>query len=165
MSPKALERTAAIAGSGRWIPPSLNLQTAVDNSRLNQTYNTPAVATLALMVSQLRWLRAGGGLAFAVARSAESSRRLYDWVDRTSYASAFVADPAARSRVVGTVDFDDSIDAALLARTLRENGVVDTEPYRALKRNQLRIGMYPSVDPDDVSALTACIEYVVARLA
>lgn len=165
MSPAALERTATISSSDRWIPPSLNLQTAVDNSRLDQTYNTPAVATLALMVSQLRWLQAGGGLDFAVARSVESSRRLYDWVEHTSYASAFVADPAARSCVVATVDFDDAIDAALLARTLRENGVVDTEPYRALKRNQLRIGMYPSVDPDDVSALTACIEYVVQRIA
>ncbi|MBO1753579.1 phosphoserine transaminase [Allobranchiibius sp. CTAmp26] len=165
MSPAALDRTAAIAGSDRWIPPSLNLQTAVDNSRLEQTYNTPAVVTLALMVSQLRWLQAGGGLDFAVARSAESSRRLYEWVERTSYASPFVTDPAARSRVVATIDFDEKIDAAVLARTLRENGVVDTEPYRALKRNQLRIGMYPSVDPDDVSALIACIEYVVPRIA
>ncbi|MDQ2851291.1 MAG: phosphoserine transaminase [Actinomycetota bacterium] len=165
MSPAALQRTAAVAASGRWIPPSLNLQTAVTNSRLDQTYNTPAIATLALMASQLRWLMAGGGLDFGVSRSAQSSTRLYDWVQARPFAAPFVSDPAARSAVVATIDFEEFIDATLLASTLRANGVLDTEPYRALKRNQLRIGMYPSVDPDDVSALTACIDYVVERLA
>lgn len=165
MSPAALERTAAIADGDRWMPPSLNLQIAVDNSRLEQTYNTPAITTLVLMAAQLRWLTARGGLDFAVGRSAESSRRLYEWVHATSYASPFVTDPAARSHVVATIDLDDTIDAAAVAAALRENGIVDTEPYRGLKRNQLRIGMYPSVDPDDVSALTECIDYVVQHLS
>ncbi len=164
MSPAALERSARLAAGDRWVPPSLNLQIAVDNSRLEQTYNTPAIATLALMASQLRWLTDNGGLDFAVGRCAESSRRLYDWADETSYTTAFVTDPAARSRVVATIDFDDAIDAGSLAAALRENGIVDTEPYRGLQRNQLRIGMYPSVDPDDVSALIDCIEYVVGQL-
>lgn len=164
MSPAALERTAQLASSDRWIPPSLNLQTAVDNSRLQQTYNTPAIATLALMAAQLRWLSGNGGLDFAVGRCAESSGRLYDWAQRTSYTTPFIADPASRSRVVATIDFDKAVDAKALAATLRANGIVDTEPYRGLKRNQLRIGMYPSVDPDDVSALIECIEYVVQHL-
>ena len=164
MSPAALERTAQIAASDRYIPASLSLQTAVENSRLEQTLNTPALTTLALLLDQLRWLDSLGGLTGATARTAESSGRLYAWADASPYADPFVTDPALRSPVVGTIDFDERVDAKALAATLRANGIVDTEPYRKLGRNQLRIGMYPAVDPDDVSALTACIDYVVDRL-
>jgi phosphoserine aminotransferase len=164
MSGDALARVAEIKASGRWIPGFLDLSIAVDNSGKDQTYNTPAVATLFLLADQIRWLLSLGGLSGAVARTSDSSTRLYGWAEKTEYASPFVADPAHRSLVVGTIDFADSVDAAALARTLRANGIVDVEPYRKLGRNQLRVGMFPAVDPDDVSALTACIEHVVERL-
>ncbi len=164
-SPAALARVDEIAGSGRWVPDFFSLPTAISNSRLNQTYNTPAVGTLALLAEQVRWLNAQGGLDWAVARTTDSSSRLYAWAEKTAYTSPFVSDPSARSLVVGTIDLDDAVDAAAVAKTLRANGVVDTEPYRKLGRNQLRIGMFPAVEPDDVSALTACIEYVVEQLA
>jgi phosphoserine aminotransferase len=164
MSPRALERVAEIKASGRWIPGFLDLSIAVDNSAKDQTYTTPAVATLFLLADQVDWMLGLGGLSGAVARSQDSSSRLYGWAEKTSYTSPFVTDPAHRSYVVGTVDFDDSVDAAAVAATLRANGVVDVEPYRKLGRNQLRVGMFPAVDPDDVSALTACIEHVVGEL-
>jgi len=164
MSPAALTRVAEIKASGRWIPGFLDLSVAVDNSAKDQTYNTPAIATLFLLADQIRWLHSLGGLAGAVARTRESSGRLYDWAEKSAYATPFVADPAQRSYVVGTVDFAESVDAAAIAAALRAHGVVDTEPYRKLGRNQLRIGMFPAVDPDDVSALTACIDYVAERL-
>jgi len=131
----------------------------------DQTYNTPAVATLFLLADQLRWMLDGGGLDWCVARTRESSEALYGWAERTSYTQPFVADPAKRSLVVGTIDFDEEIDAAAVAATLRANGIVDVEPYRKLGRNQLRVGMFPAIDPDDVRALTACIDWVVERLA
>jgi predicted phosphoserine aminotransferase len=164
MSPAALERIAEIKASGRWIPGFLDLSIAVDNSTKDQTYNTPAVATLFLLADQIRWMHSLGGLSGAVERTRESSGRLYGWAEKSEYATPFVSDPAQRSYVVGTVDFADPVDAAELARTLRANGVVDVEPYRKLGRNQLRVGMFPAVDPDDVSALTACIDHVVERL-
>jgi phosphoserine aminotransferase len=164
MSPKALARVAEIKASGRWIPGFLDLSIAVDNSSKDQTYNTPAVATLFLLADQIDWMLGLGGLSGAVARSTESSGRLYGWAEKTTYAQPFVTEVAERSLVVGTVDFDESIDAALVAKTLRASGVVDVEPYRKLGRNQLRVGMFPAVDPDDVSALTACIEHVVGQL-
>jgi phosphoserine aminotransferase len=164
MSADALQRIAEIKASGRWIPGFLDLSIAVDNSTKNQTYNTPAVATLFLLADQLDWMLSLGGLSGAVARSRDSSSRLYGWAEQSPYATPFVTDPAQRSYVVGTIDFADSLDAAALAKTLRANGVVDVEPYRKLGRNQLRVGMFPAVDPDDVTALTACIDYVVERL-
>nr|WP_211177848.1 phosphoserine transaminase [Pseudonocardia acidicola] len=164
MSPAALDRVAELAAGDRWIPPFLSLATAVDNSAKDQTYNTPALATLFLLAEQIDWLNGLGGLDAAVARTADSSSRLYSWAERASFATPFVADPAHRSQVVGTIDFDDAVDAAAVAKILRANGIVDTEPYRKLGRNQLRIGMFPAVDPDDVAALTACIDYVVERL-
>jgi phosphoserine aminotransferase len=164
MSPAALERVAEIKASGRWIPGFLDLSTAVDNSTKDQTYNTPAVATLFLLADQVRWMLGLGGLSGAVARTQDSSGRLYGWAEKSPYATPFVADPSQRSLVVGTVDFDEAVDAAQVAKVLRANGVVDVEPYRKLGRNQLRVGMFPAVDPDDVSALTACIEHVVAAL-
>jgi phosphoserine aminotransferase len=164
MSPAALDRVAEIRASGRWIPAFLDLSIAVENSAKDQTYNTPAVATLFLLADQVRWMLGLGGLEGAVARSRESSGRLYGWAEESAYATPFVADPAHRSLVVGTVDFQESVDAAAIATTLRANGVVDVEPYRKLGRNQLRVGMFPAVDPDDVSALTACIDFVVERL-
>ena len=164
MSADALARVAEIKASGRWIPGFLDLSIAVDNSSKDQTYNTPAVATLFLLADQVRWLNSLGGLSGAVARTTESSNRLYRWAEKSSFATPFVTDPDQRSLVVGTIDFDESVDAARIAAVLRENGVVDTEPYRKLGRNQLRVGMFPAVDPDDVSALTACIDHVVERL-
>jgi len=164
MSPAALERAAAIASSGRYVPEFFSLPTAIDNSRKEQTYNTPALATLVLMAEQVEWLLGNGGLPWATARTADSSSRLYTWADKAPYATPFVADPAQRSQVVGTIDFTDAVDATAVAATLRANGIVDTEPYRKLGRNQLRIGMFPAVDPGDVEALTACIDYVVDRL-
>jgi phosphoserine aminotransferase len=164
MSPAALERVAQIKASGRWIPGFLDLSTAVDNSTKDQTYNTPAVATLFLLADQVRWMLGLGGLSGAVARTQDSSGRLYGWAEKSPYATPFVADPSQRSLVVGTVDFDEAVDAAQVAKVLRANGVVDVEPYRKLGRNQLRVGMFPAVDPDDVSALTACIDHVVERL-
>ena len=165
MSPAALERVAGIAASDRWIPPFLSLATAVDNSLKDQTYNTPAVATLFLMAEQVEWMLGLGGLDACVARTADSSGRLYAWAESSEYATPFVADPAHRSQVVGTVDFTEAVDAAAVARVLRANGIVDTEPYRKLGRNQLRIGMFPAVEPADVTALTECIDWVVTRLA
>ena len=164
-SPAALSRVAAVAASGRWIPPSLDLATAVDNSGKDQTYNTPAVATLWLLADQVEWILGNGGLEWAVARTADSSSRLYTWAEKSPYATPFVADPALRSLVVGTVDFADTVDASAVAKVLRANGIVDTEPYRKLGRNQLRVGMFPAVEPADVEALTACIDHVVERLA
>ncbi|MGY1615676.1 phosphoserine transaminase [Geodermatophilus sp. SYSU D00691] len=164
MSPAALQRVAEIKASGRWIPGFLDLSIAVDNSSKDQTYNTPAVATLFLLADQVRWLLGLGGLSGAVERTRESSSRLYRWAEAKDYATPFVADPDERSFVVGTVDFAEGVDAAAIAKTLRANGVVDVEPYRKLGRNQLRVGMFPAVDPDDVSALTACIDHVVERL-
>lgn len=164
LSPAALARIEAIAASGRWVPDFLSLPIAVENSLKNQTYNTPAIATLILLAEQLDWLNGNGGLDWAVKRTADSSQRLYSWAEGTSYATPFVADPALRSQVVGTIDFADAVDAAAVAKVLRANGIVDTEPYRKLGRNQLRIGMFPAVDPDDVSALTSCVDWVVENL-
>jgi phosphoserine aminotransferase len=164
LSPAALERAAQIAATDRWVPAFLDLPTAIDNSSKNQTYNTPSVATLFLMAEQLDWLNGQGGLEFAVARTTDSSSRLYTWAEKTPYTSPYVADPDERSLVVGTIDFDDSVDAAAVAATLRANGIVDVEPYRKLGRNQLRVAMYPAVDPADVEALTACVDHVVERL-
>ncbi len=161
-SPAALTRVDEIAATGRWVPDFFSLPTAVTNSRLNQTYNTPAVATLALLTSQIGWINEQGGLDWAVKRTADSSGRLYDWAEKTDYTTPFVADPAARSQVVGTIDFAEAVDAAAVAKVLRANGVVDVEPYRKLGRNQLRIAMFPAVDPEDVSALIACVDHVVA---
>jgi phosphoserine aminotransferase len=164
MSPAALDRAGRIAAGGRYIPEFFSLPTAISNARKQQTYNTPAVATLFLMAEQLDWMLGQGGLAWATARTAESSGHLYTWAEKSPYATPFVADPAQRSAVVGTIDFDPAVDAAAVAATLRANGIVDTEPYRSLGRNQLRIGMFPAVDPADVQALTACIDYVIEAL-
>jgi phosphoserine aminotransferase len=164
-SPAALERVAELAASDRWIPPFLSLATAVDNSRKDQTYNTPAVATLILMAEQVGWMNGLGGLDACVRRTADSSGRLYDWAEKSDFATPFVTDPAHRSQVVGTIDFDEGVDAAAVAKVLRANGIVDTEPYRKLGRNQLRIGMFPAVDAADVEALTACIDWVVEHQA
>ena len=163
-SPAALARVEEIAASGRWIPDFFSLPTAIDNSRKNQTYNTPAVATLALLANQVQWLNANGGLAWADARTRDSSGRLYAWADSIPYATPYVADPAHRSQVVTTIDFDDSVDAAAVATVLRANGIVDVEPYRKLGRNQLRVAVFPAVEPEDVSKLISCIEFVVAAL-
>ena len=165
MSPPAIERADQIDGGGRWIPESLRLTTAITNSRLDQTYNTPAVATLVMMAEQTDWMLAHGGLAWAAGRSAESAGHLYAWAERTSYTTPFVTDPAHRSNVVATIDFTDDVDAAQVAKVLRHNGIVDTEPYRKLGRNQLRIGTFPAIEPDDVRALTQCIDHVVERSA
>ena len=164
-SPAALERAARVKASGRWIPDFLDLQTAIDNSRLNQTYNTPALATLVTLDAQVRWLNASGGLDFAAARTADSAGRIYRWAEASSFATPFVTDPADRSNVIATIDFDESVDAAAIAKVLRANGIVDTEPYRKLGRNQLRIATFVAIEPDDVSALLECIDYVVAELA
>ncbi len=164
LSPAALERAEEIAASDRHIPAFLDLKTAIDNSRLNQTYNTPAVATLFLFAEQLDWLNGNGGLEFALGRTSDSSSRLYTWAEKSEHATPYVADPADRSLVVGTIDFADHVDASAIAATLRANGIVDTEPYRKLGRNQLRIAMFPAIDPADVEALTSCIDYVVERL-
>ncbi len=164
LSPAAQERIAALHATERWIPEFLSLHTALDNSLKDQTYNTPAVATLFLLADQIAWMLDGGGLDFCVARTRASSEHLYGWAERTAYTTPFVADPAKRSLVVGTIDFDDTVDAAAVAQALRQNGIVDVEPYRKLGRNQLRIGMFPAIDTADVQALTACIEWVVERL-
>jgi phosphoserine aminotransferase len=164
VSPAALARIEAIAASGRWAPEFLSLPIAVENSTKNQTYNTPAIGTLALLADQIDWMLGHGGLNWAVKRTADSSGRLYTWAQDRSYATPFVTDPQLRSQVVGTIDFTDDVDASAVAKALRANGIVDTEPYRKLGRNQLRVGMFPAVEPDDVSALTACIDWVVERL-
>jgi len=164
-SPAALARVEEIAATDRYAPASLDLPTAVDNSGKNQTYNTPSVATLFLLAEQLDWLNSNGGLDFAVGRTSDSSSRLYNWAEKTSYTTPYVTEQTARSLVVGTIDFDDAIDAAGIAKTLRANGIVDVEPYRKLGRNQLRVAMFPAIDPSDVEALTACIEWVVENTA
>lgn len=161
MSPAALERIERVQRGGRYIPAFLNLQTAVDNSRKHQTYNTPAVATLALMADQLEWMLELGGLDAMVARTKRSSDILYSWAENHELCAPFVADPAARSQVVGTIDFVDSVDAAWLAKALRANGIVDTEPYRKLARNQLRVGMFPAVEPEDVETLTRAVDFLL----
>ena len=161
VSPAAIERIERVAASDRYIPEFLSLKNALDNSRLNQTLNTPAVATLFLLDKQLEWINGNGGLGWASARTAESSQALYDWAESVSYATPFVADPADRSQVVVTIDFDDSVDAAAVASSLRSNDIVDTEPYRKLGRNQLRIATFVSIEPDDVRQLVKCIEYTV----
>ncbi len=164
MSPAALERAASIAASDRHIPAFFDLPTAIDNSSKNQTYNTPSVATLFLMAEQLDWMNAQGGLAGMVARTTASSDALYGWAEKTSYTFPYVENPEHRSLVIGTIDFEESVDAAAVAKVLRANGIVDTEPYRKLGRNQLRVAMYPAIDPSDVEALTGCIDYVVEHL-
>ncbi|MEV0596821.1 phosphoserine transaminase [Nonomuraea cavernae] len=163
MSPRALARVEEIAASGRYVPEFFSLPVAVDNSAKDQTYNTPAVATLFLLADQLDWMNGNGGLAWTTARTADSAQRLYTWADKTSYTTPFAA-PEFRSQVVGTIDFADEVDAAAVAKVLRANGIVDTEPYRKLGRNQLRIAMFPAIDPADVEALTVCVDYVVERL-
>lgn len=165
MSPRALTRVEEIAASGRYVPEFFSLPTAIDNSRKDQTYNTPAVATLLLLAEQLEWMNGQGGLEWTVARTAESSSVLYDWAEKSPVATPFVTDPSKRSQVVGTIDFSDDVDAAAVARVLRANGVVDTEPYRKLGRNQLRVAMFPAIDPDDVRALTECVDHVLTELS
>lgn len=161
VSPAAIERIKEIKESGRFIPAFLDLQTAVDNSRKNQTYNTPAVATLLMLDAQIKWMNANGGLAGMVNRTQESSRILYDWATQRKETTPFVGEEDDRSLVVGTIDFDDSVDAAQLAKNLRNNGIVDVEPYRKLGRNQLRVGMFPAIEPGDISVLTRAIDYIL----
>ena len=165
MSPAAIARAAEIKESGRWIPGFLDLQTAIDNSRLNQTYNTPALATIFLMAEQVDWFNANGGLDWCVSRTSESSGVLYDWAEASPVATPFVVGAAHRSGVVATIDIDDSIDATGITKALRANGIVDTEPYRKLGRNQLRVAVFPAVEPDDVRALTRCIDHVISQLS
>jgi len=163
-SPRAIARIERIAASGRWIPSFLSIAAALDNSRKDQTLNTPAVATLFLVADQVQWMLDGGGLAWTSARSAESASHLYSWAERSAFATPFVTRAELRSPVVGTIDFSGGVSADQVAAVLRANGIVDTESYRKLGRNQLRIGMFPAVDPADVAALTACVDYVVERL-
>ena len=164
VSPAAVERIARVKASERWVPASYDLSIALDNSRLDQTYNTPALATIFLMAEQVDWMNGQGGLSWAVDRTRQSSEVLYGWADKSPFASPFVQDAAMRSQVIGTIDFSDDVDAAQVAKVLRANGIVDTEPYRKLGRNQLRIAMFPAIEPADVEALTACIDHVVERL-
>jgi len=164
LSPAAVERVASIAASGRYIPEFLSLQVAIDNSRLQQTYNTPAVATLVLLADQVEWMLGNGGMAWTTERTAASSGILYNWADKSPVAAPFVADPAQRSQVVVTIDFADSVQATAISKALRANGIVDTDSYRKLGRNQLRIGTFPAVEPADVEALTSCLDYVLERL-
>jgi phosphoserine aminotransferase len=165
MSPAAIDRIGRIASGGRWVPASYDLTIALDNSRLEQTYNTPALATIHLMTTQVEWMNAQGGLAWCAERTGDSSSRLYTWAEKTAYTSPFVTDPAMRSMVIGTIDFDDSVNASTVAQVLRSNGIVDVEPYRKLGRNQLRVAMFPAVEPADVEALTSCIDHVVDALS
>jgi phosphoserine aminotransferase len=164
-SPAAIERIEKISASGRWIPAFLDLKTAVDNSRLNQTYNTPALATIHLLASQVEWFNENGGLEWSAGRSERSAEILYSWAEQSGYARPFVENADHRSNVIGTIDFVDAIDAAQIAAVLRANGIVDTEPYRKLGRNQLRIAMFPAIDPDDVAALCGAITHVVGALS
>jgi len=164
MSPKAIARAAEISATGRHIPAFLDLSTAIENSRADQTYNTPALATIFMMAEQVDWFNANGGLSWCNARTAESSTHLYSWAEANPLTSPYVTDPSLRSQVIGTIDFDDSVDAAEIAKILRANGVVDTEPYRKLGRNQLRVAMFPSIEPADVRALTGCIDYILTKL-
>ncbi len=163
-SPAAIERIERISASDRWIPQSIDLGVAVENSRLNQTLNTPALATLFLADWQVRWMNDQGGLAWAAGRCDTSAKTMYDWADASAHATPFVSDPADRSHVVATIDFVDGVDAAAVAKTLRANGIVDVEPYRKLGRNQLRVAMFPAIEPADIAALTQCVDYVVERL-
>ena len=164
ISPAAAERIAHIAGTGRWIPAVLDLAQALDNSRKNQTLNTPALATLFLMNEQVRWMNDNGGLEFAAERCDRSAATIYTWAEASEFATPFVTAPAERSRVVATIDLDDSLDANVLANVLRANGIVDTESYRKLGRNQLRVALFPAIDPDDVAQLTRCIDHTAALL-
>jgi phosphoserine aminotransferase len=164
-SPRALERIERIAASDRWIPPTLDLSIALENSRLDQTYNTPALATLFLLAHQIEWMLEHGGLGWAASRCDASAATVYGWADAHERAQPFVADPAARSHVTATIDFDERVDAAAIARVLRSNGIVDTEPYRKLGRNQLRIALFPAIEPDDVATLTRAIDHVIGALA
>jgi phosphoserine aminotransferase len=164
MSPAAIGRAGRIAGSGRYIPEFLSLQTAIDNSRLQQTYNTPAVATLIMLAEQIEWMLSNGGMDWTTERTAASSGILYNWADKSTLATPFVTDPSQRSQVVVTIDFADTVKATDISKALRANGIVDTDSYRKLGRNQLRIAMFPAIDPGDVEALTACIDFVVERL-
>ena len=165
VSPGAVDRIVELDGaSDRWTPTSLALPTALENSRQDQTYNTPALATLLLLADQIDWMLAGGGLGFCVGRTRASSDHLYGWAEASEFATPFVTDPAKRSLVVGTIDFAESVDAAAIAKTLRANGIVDVEPYRKLGRNQLRVAMFPAVEPDDVEALTRSVDFVVEQL-
>jgi phosphoserine aminotransferase len=165
LSPAAIARAEELDGiAGRWQPAFLSLPTAIDNSRKNQTYNTPALATLLLLADQIEWMLDEGGLEWCVGRSTASSQALYGWAEEADFATPFVADPAKRSLVVGTIDFDEAVDAKALASVLRANGIVDVEPYRKLGRNQLRVGMFPTVDPGDVEALTACVDWVIENV-
>ncbi len=164
-SPAALERIETIAASARWVPPSLDLGIALENSRLDQTYNTPALATVALLADQVEWMLHGGGLEWAAGRCDRSAEILYGWAEASDFATPFVAKPDERSHVVATIDLDPSVDATLVSKVLRANGIVDTESYRKLGRNQLRIAMFPAIDPDDVAALTACIDHVAGALS
>jgi len=165
MSPAALERAERIAATGRWIPASLDLKIAIENSRADQTYNTPALATLFLFVDQLDWMLGHGGLAWTTSRCDRSAEILYTWAEQSDFARPFVENPAERSHVVATIDFVDAVDAAAVAKVLRANGILDTEPYRKLGRNQLRIAMFPAIEPDDIAALCASVNYVVGALA
>ena len=164
LSPAAIARATEVKESGRYIPAFLDLVTAIENSRLEQTYNTPALATIFLAAEQTEWMLGNGGLAWAAKRSAESATVLYGWAERSPVATPFVTEPSLRSTVIGTIDFAAGVDASAIAKVLRANGIVDTEPYRKLGRNQLRVAMFPTVDPADVEALTVCIDYVVERL-
>ena len=165
MSPAALERVERLRAGGRWVPASLDLAIAVENSRLDQTYNTPALATLLLFADQVEWMLAGGGLDWSAGRCDRSAEILYTWAEQSDFATPFVGKPSERSHVVGTVDFVDAVDADTVAKVLRANGIVDTEPYRKLGRNQLRVAMFPAIEPDDVAALCACVNHVVGALA
>jgi phosphoserine aminotransferase len=165
MSPTAIARAEEIKASGRYIPAFLDLMTAIENSRLDQTYNTPALATILMMNEQIKWFNSNGGLDWCVSRTKESSDAIYEWAIASEHATPFVADPAKRSQVVATVNFDESIDAEVVAKVLRANGVVDTEPYRKLGRNQLRISVFPAIEPSDVRQLLKCIDFVIAALA
>ncbi len=164
-SPTALERVERLSASGRWVPAFLDLKIAVDNSLLDQTYNTPALATILLFTEQVEWMLAGGGLEWTAGRCDRSAEILYTWAEQSDFATPFVGKPSERSHVVGTIDFADDVDAAAVAKVLRANGIVDTEPYRKLGRNQLRIAMFPAIDPEDIAALCGCITHVVGALA
>jgi phosphoserine aminotransferase len=164
MSPKAIARAEEIKASGRYIPAFLDLMTAIENSRLDQTYNTPALATILMTAEQADWYNSNGGLDWCISRTSESSSAIYEWAEASSFATPYVVDPAKRSGVVATVDFDDAIDATVIAKALRANGIVDTEPYRKLGRNQLRISIFPAVDPADVRQLLKSIDFVVAEI-
>ena len=165
MSPAAIARASEIKDSGRWIPDFLDLVTAIENSRLQQTYNTPALATIYMMAEQVDWFNSNGGMAWTTARTTESSQLIYSWAESNALLSPFVSDPALRSGVVATIDVDDSIDATAITKVLRANGILDTEPYRKLGRNQLRIAVFPAVDPEDVKSLIASIDFVIAQLS